>query len=202
MHNDLAIRVTGIAATAAPLMLLGSTLAYITAGNGLGDGEIGGAIQVAALITFAIAVVGLARQVEPSAPTAATVLTVLGLVGTAGGVGYGIDSIQAAVFDTGSIDESGNVLGALALQLPGIVFPLSLAALGLVLVHTRTVPRPLGVLLSVGALLFPASRIPGIALLAVVSDVLVVVAMVPIGLRLLIGTRPVTTAAPQHGAVS
>ena len=54
-------------------------------------------IQVWAMIAFALVTVSLARLRERAAPRAAATLTLVGLIGAAGGVGYGIDSVQAAI---------------------------------------------------------------------------------------------------------
>ena len=93
MHNDLHTRIAGVALIAGPLLLLASTIAYVTQGDGMNDGELGGAIQVWAMIGLALGGIGLARSLEPHAPRAAAVITVLVVIGAAGGVGYGIDSI-------------------------------------------------------------------------------------------------------------
>jgi hypothetical protein len=183
-------RLTGAATVAAPVLLLLSTISYSSAGNGMNDGEAGGAIQVWAMIAFALVAVSLARLLEPAAPRAAATLTVLGLIGAAGGVGYGIDSIQAAIFETGSIQETDSAVAPLALQLPGVLFPVSLIALGLMLARTGTVARWSGWTMAAGALLFPLSRIPDIEALAIAADVTLVIALVPLGLQMIRGGAP------------
>ena len=57
--------------------------------------------------------------------------------------------------------------------------------LGLTLARTGAAPKALGVVLAIGAVLFPASRIPDVEALAIASDVLLGVALVPLGLGLL-----------------
>ena len=180
-------KITGIAAIAGPLLLLASTVAYAAAGDGLNVGELGGAIQVWAYIAIGVAVVGLCRTFERTAPKAAVALSVLGVVAAAIGSGYGIDSLQAAVFDTGSLQETESAAMPFALQLPGILSPLTLAALGIVLARTGVASKALAGMLVVGAVLFPMSRIPDIEALAVTSDLLLVASLAPIGARLLGG---------------
>ncbi|MGE0000111.1 MAG: hypothetical protein AB7L17_15680 [Ilumatobacteraceae bacterium] len=182
--NQLTRRTTLIAAVVAPLLLAVSTASYIAQGDGMNNGEAGGAIQVWSMIAFAIAIVGLARLAEHEAPRAALAVTVVGLAGTAAGVGYGIDSIQAALFGTESIQDTSSAAAPLALQLPGIMFPLSLVLLGVMLSRARIVPASLGYGLAVGAVLFPASRIPDIEAVAVASDLIVLAAMCGIAARL------------------
>jgi len=187
MTNLASPRLAGAACVAAPVLLLASTISYITAGDGMNSGEAGGAIQVWAMIAFALVVVYLARELELPAPRAAAALTVVGLIGVAGGVGYGIDSIQAAIFDTGSIQETDSAAAPLALQLPGVLFPLGLIGLGVMLVRTGAVARWSGWTLAAGGLLFPLSRIPDIEALAVVADALLVIALVPLGWQMMRG---------------
>ena len=110
------------------------------------------------MIAFALVTVSLARLLERAAPPAAATLTLVGLIRAAGGVGYGIDSIQAAI-STGSIQETDRAVPPLTLQLPGVLFPLSLIGLGVMLARTETVAPWLGWTLAARALLLPLSRI-------------------------------------------
>lgn len=185
MTNLAYPRLMGAATVAAPVLLLLSTISYISAGNGMNDGEAGGAIQVWAMIAFGLVTVSLARLLEPAAPRAAATLTVVGLIGAAGGVGYGIDSIQAAIFGTGSIQEADSAVAPLALQLPGVLFPVSLIGLGLMLARSGTVARWSGWTMAVGALLFPLSRIPDVEALAIAADAILVIALVPLGVQMI-----------------
>lgn len=199
--NPLQTKVTGIAAVAGPLLLLASTAAHAATGDGLNDGELGGAIQVWAFIGLGIAIVGLARRVESPAPRAAVALTVLGIVTTAGGVAYGLDSVQAAVF-TETLHETDSAAVPFALMLPGIMTPVTLITLGLVLARTGVASRPLSWLLVAGGVLFPLSRIPDVIQLALLCDLLLLVSLGGIGLGLLAGRSPATATAPASPAVA
>lgn len=195
-------RIAGVAAVAGPVLLLASTVSYIAAGDGLNDGELGGAIQVWAFIALGLAIVGLSRTFERAAPRAAAALTVFGVIAAAVGSGYGIDSLQAAVFDTTSLQETDSTSVPFALQIPGLMAPASLAALGIVMARVGAAPKALGWLLAVGAVLFPASRMPDVEALAVAGDALIAVALAPIGFRLLAGRRTAGLATPAaHTAV-
>lgn len=92
----------------------------------------------------------LTGRFADAAPRASTALLFVGLAGAAGGVGYGIDSIQAAVFGTESIQESDSAAASLALQTPGILFPLGLAGIGVLLARTATAPVWAAWLLAIG----------------------------------------------------
>lgn len=139
-----------------------------------------------------MAIVGLLRLVEGAAPRAAVALTVVAMLGVAAGAGYGIDSMQVEIFGTESIQEIDGSLAPIALQLPGILFPLSLIGLGIVLARTGAVTAVTGYGIAVGAVLFPASRIPDVAALAIASDVIVLLALAGIAAQVV---RPRVPAA-------
>jgi len=179
---------------AAPALLLASTVTSV-AGGGLGEDQAGGVIQVYAMAAFMMTVVGLTRACADPFPRAAAVLMLVGALGVAGGVAYGINSIYA---DIGSVDLNDNVEGAagpLALQLPGILFPLTFVALGAALVRAHAKPRWCAIALAVAGVLFPVSRIGGVEILAVVADIVFLLALAPLGWTILQGrelapTRP------------
>ena len=177
--------IAGTAAIVGPLLLLGSTIAYVLAGDGMNEGELGGAIQVWAFAAIAIGGIGLARSLEPHAPRTAALASVLVVIGAAGGVAYGIDSIQVAVFGSESIQETDSAAAPFALQIPGVLFPLGMVVLGVTLARTAATNRALGVLLAIGAVLFPVSRIPDVPALAILSDALLLVGLGGLGLALL-----------------
>lgn len=165
----------------APLLLLASTVAYVANGDGMNDGEAGGIVQLWAFVAFAMAAVALTRAFRQHAPRAADLLLAVALAGMAGGVAYAIDSIQVAVFGTESLQETDSIAASLALQLPGILFPASLVGVGVMLARTGTAPRAAAIGLAVGAVLFPASRIPDVEALAIACDLVLVAAMGAIG---------------------
>jgi hypothetical protein len=194
MNSTPLERVSGTAALLAPVLLLVSTVAFSTLGGGIGVGTVAGVAIVFAMIMFAIALVGLARQAEPVAPRATAAVTAFGLAGTAGGVGFGIDSIQAQLFGTPGLDEV-SLAGVIALRVPGLLFPLSMIALAVLLAVTGRAPRGLAAALALAAVLFPVARIGGLVPVAIASDLLFIGAMGTLGLGLLRGTahRPVRT---------
>ena len=146
------------AAIAAPVLLLGSTLAYM-AGDGLGDDPLGGTIQVYAAIGFGLALLGLTARLEPHLPRLAAALTVTGMVGVAGAIGFGHDSIVFSYNPVAALSEQEAGWTFLSLLLPGIIFPLTLAATGLAAMKAGIGPRWAGALLAIGGLFFPVSRI-------------------------------------------
>ena len=169
----------------APLLLLASTVANAF-GEGLGGDALGGMIQVYAGAAFALAVVGLTHLLEPRLPRASTLLLVIGLVGCAGVVAFGIDSLVYSYDSAAALSEVEGVAEAgPALFLPGLVFPLSIVALGAAVVRSELTPKAAGFALLAAGLLFPVSRIGGIEPLALAVDVLFVAGLAPIGLSVL-----------------
>ena len=178
-----------LAAAAAPLVLLASTLAHVADDDGMNVGEAAGTIQVWAFALLGIAAVVLTARLREAAPRLADAMLCLALIGVAGGAGYGIDAVQADVFGTGSLQDSDSSAVGLALQLPGLLFPLSFLVTAVMLARTGTAPGWAAVTLAVGAVLFPASRIPDAVGLAVVADVVLAAGMV--GIVLPVGGRAV-----------
>jgi len=184
-----------------PLLLLCSTIAAIL-GDGLAQDTTAGILQVYAFVGLMLALFGLTSLLENRAPKAAAVLTLVGALGITGGVAYGINTIFRAL---GTVDLNQDVEGAappLALQLPGILFPLTFIGLGMLL-RAGARPRWCGAALVVAGVLFPISRIGSIEALAPVPDLLFLLGLAPLGWALLQGRaviepvagRGVTTSA-------
>ncbi len=197
MHTDPTLRTTlfGVAMIMAPLLLLVSTITSVI-GEGLGEDQAGGIIQVYAMAGFLLVTIGLTQLLEDVVPRAAAVLTLLGALGVAAGVGYGINAIYT---DIGTLDLNNDVEGVaapLALQLPGILFPLSFLALGVALYRARVQPRWCGLAIALGAVLFPVSRIGSIDVLAPVPDVLFLLGLAPLGWSLVQGRIALAERSP------
>ena len=192
-------RLFGASMIVAPALLLVSTLAYI-AGGGLEEARSGGVIQIFAMGLWILVVMGLSRLLEPSSPRAAVLLAVIGALGVTGGIAYGMDSIHVAV--TGqSAEDMG--YAALSLYVPGLLFPASMIGFGAALSRVNVVPRWAALTILLAGILFPVSRIGSIEPLALVVDSIFVLALAPIGWRLLAQSQPdeaVADLMPQHQA--
>ncbi len=108
--------------------------------------------------------------------------------------------VQLVLCGRGRAERTG--AGQLALQLPGIVFPLSFIAIGVALVRARTQPRWCGIVLTLAAALFPVSRIGDVEVLAIAVDVLFLVALVPLGWAILHGRDPVAGSGRRSASLS
>lgn len=194
-------RVFGAATIAGPLLLLASTIAFLTAGDGINDGVLGGTVSVWAVITMGAALVGLLRLLEPHAPRAAALLTLTAIAGVAGGAAFSVDGIYHPLFGLGPDDPFNAFQGADAIAilafLPwGWLIPFTLTLSGVMFWRTGAViPRRSAALLIAGGVLFVAGRPARIDPIVVVTDLVLIAALVPIGWNMLKArTAP---AAPQ-----
>ena len=174
-----------------PLLLVGSGIAFVTGDDGHNADELGGALLVYAFVALTIAGIGLARLVEPRWPRLSSVLLAFSVLGCASGVGFGIDSIHAALPGGTNLEDADSAAAIVSLFIPGAIFPLSFAALGAALWRAEVKPAVCGPLLVVAALLFAAGNIPDIDALLIIGDAMFVVALAPLGLaRLRDGVAP------------
>jgi hypothetical protein len=164
-----------------PVLLLASSVAF-AAGDGLNKDELGGALLVYAFVALTLVTIGIARAVEPALPRASAALLAFAVLGCGAGVGFGIESIHAALPGGTSLEDADSAAGTLALFLPGAIFPLSFAALGVALWRARVSPRASGPLLVAAGLLFPVANIPDSEAIAITANALFVVALWPLGI--------------------
>lgn len=164
-----------------PVLLLASSIAF-AAGGGLNKDELGGALLVYAFVALTVVAIGIARAVEPALPRASAALLAFAVLGCGAGVGFGIDSIHAALPGGTGLEDADSAAGTLALFVPGAIFPLSFAALGVALWRARVSPRASGPLLVAASLLFPIANIPDSEAIAVTANALFVVALWPLGI--------------------
>jgi hypothetical protein len=164
-----------------PVLLLASSVAF-AAGGGLNEDELGGALLVYAFVAMTVVAIGIARAVERALPRASAALLAFAVLGCGGGVGFGIDSIHAALPGGTGLEDADSAAAGLALFVPGAIFPLSFAALGVALWRARVSPRASGPLLVAASLLFPVANIPDSEAIAVTANALFVVALWPLGI--------------------
>ncbi|MPY80336.1 MAG: hypothetical protein GEV04_18130 [Actinophytocola sp.] len=183
---------TGFAAILAPVLLLLSSIAYITGGGGINDGVLGGTVGVWSAIALAVASVGICRLAEPRAPRAAAVVQVVALAGFTAGVAFNVQGMYLGKYDldlltdlTGGASEGSEWIGAFAFLPWGWLAPLSFVLMGWLLWNTRAVAPWTAGLLALGGVLFVTGRPARIDTLVIATDVVLTIALVAIGLRLL-----------------
>jgi hypothetical protein len=196
-HEDRTIvdpvdRVAGTATIVGPLLMLGSTVAWLV------DAEATRSILLMwGVIGFGLTTVGFAFRLRDASPVGAGVVLALGVISACAGGGYAAEAAIVEHFGIERMNDQSTLMTALVLQLPGLTFPLSLLAAALASWRARLLAPAHAGLLTLGAILFPASRLPELPGLAVVGDSLLLLALVPIGLAVLRGTPvPGAPAAP------
>ncbi|MFL1426779.1 MULTISPECIES: hypothetical protein [unclassified Nocardiopsis] len=198
--SPVAARVHGIALVLGPLLLFASTVAFITVGDGINNGVLGGTVSVWACMALTLGFVGLFRALEPVAPRAAPALMALAVVSFVAGTGFSVLAIQTAVsggdYMTGEL--AGETLIAFFALFPwGLFGPLMYVLTGILLWRTRAVPRWSAVLVALGGILFVLARPERIDVLAVVCDITLIAALVPLGWSMAFGARtPVNPVGP------
>lgn len=210
--TPFAARVYGVAVIIAALLLLASTVAFITVGDGINEGVLGGVLGIWGAFALAIGLMGILRLMEPRAPRAAPILTVFALISAAAGVGIQLDYLMqhemgpelSAAVDEALVGADGPLAIAI---LPGLLLPPTLVAIGIFLWRTRTTPWWSGALLIAGGVMFIIAMPDGIAPLAVLTDVLLLLALVPIGWSMIRAARrdappPAPSGADQIAAQS
>lgn len=134
----------------------------------------------------------LLRRLSEPAPVAAAVVGLTLAAGLAAGAAYSAETAIVDVFGIDRLNNEGAISSVLLLRLPGLMLPLSILALAWFSLRHRTIDRIPAFLLALGAVAFPVSRIPEIAGIALVSDLLLLAALTPVAIGVLRGERVVT----------
>ena len=155
-------------------------------------GVTGGTLGVLASLLWVPALIGLFALVKAEKPVYAAVGLLLAIYGVIGGINFSFEGFYAAALGLSherSVEAFANypLQTNLLLWLPGPLLYLSLLVLAVVLTRNHLVPRWVGLLLGVSAIIYPASRIPRVELFVHLADVLLLIPMVYVGWRLLHG---------------
>lgn len=148
-----------------------------------------GWLQVLAFTFWIPAFQGMFELLKSKMPAYAAIGFLIAIYACIGGNNFGVDGIYgeaAGVFDVeakNALHEKLGVGAIVALYLPGLLFPLSLLVLGFLLYRTKTVESWLAILLMVGAIGFPLSRIPREPLLAHADNFILVLSHSLIAMR-------------------
>jgi len=178
----------------APLLLLASTIAFLTVGNGINDGVVGGVITVWAVLALVVAFVGCARILEPHMRKGAQLLVFGAAALGVGGAGFGNSSIYTQILrDDHGIDAEAafdaHPFGLLALLPWGWFMPITCILVGVLLWRARLLPWWHGVAFILGGVMFVTGRPAGIDAVALATDVVLLLAFAGLGLRALSSRR-------------
>ncbi|GAA0437198.1 hypothetical protein Acor_50060 [Acrocarpospora corrugata] len=195
--SPAASRVFGLATVAGPLLLLGSTIAFLTE-NGVNDGVLGGMIGLWSTFALAVAFTGIYRIIEPRAPRVGPIFGAVAVTGFTAGAAFNLQAMYLAVYGK---DLLSDVMEGTLPDVPAHTFlaflpwgwlvPLSLVATGILLWRTRLAPAWSAALLVLSGVLFISSRPARIDQLALACDIALVIALVPIGWSMLARRRTV-----------
>lgn len=170
------LRISFAALILAPLLLGLSTFFWTHGEYGVTGGTVLAFSTVFWIGCFAV-LFGLLRQ---SMPVYATVGFLVAVYGCVGGANFGLVGVFSEAFDISHqvyLQKAGeHSLGFnLLLFWPGPLFPLSLLVLGIQLARKRIIPGWAAAMVCLGALAFPASRIPRIEWIAHTADLLLAI---------------------------
>lgn len=197
LDTDPIDRLTTAAIFVAPVLIVASTIAYSLA-DGMNRGQIGGALQLYAWSILGLAIVGLVLPLRYVLPRTASVALGLGLFTAATGASYGVDSMWAAITGMPQLVDQGSPVAFAAMAPPAATLILTFVILGVAYARSGLIPAPVGYLLALVGPLFPAGRATNLLPIALLTDLVLLGAMVAIG-RGLIARRavpgPVPTAA-------
>jgi len=184
-------RFFALAVIAAPVVFLLGDVAYISDGNGINNGVLGGTIGVWSSFLLGWAFIAISRALEPVASRGAVVLLVLGIPAICAGVAFNVNGLHWDHFGNDFVDaafsDGGPTVGALAFLPWGWFMPASLVVAGVLVWRTRMFPRWAGAMTALSGVLFVTARPASIDALAITADVVMVVGLAPIGLAMLTG---------------
>lgn len=149
-------------------------------------------------------IVGLARvfhDIEERVPRYAAIAFPLAVYGCIGGAAFGLQGMFEELFGV-SHDQAVTLVGEhpapafITFWAAGLLFPTSLITLAFVLTRINYVPLPTGVLIAVGAVVFPLSRIPREVVVAHVADIILILPFAHVGALMLTNRRPRVARAP------
>ena len=189
MESTLPISKTagGLSLIAAPLVFAASTFFWKEGQYGVTGGTLINLSQVPWIIAFIV----LFDKLKMEMPRYATVGLIIAIYGCLSGEAFQIPH-KTYLETLSHYSLSANLL----LFWPGPLFPLSLLVLGIVLIRRKKIEVWLGILLCLGAIAFPLSRIPRVESIAHAVDILLAIPLVVIGYKELI--TPKLENFPSH----
>ena len=166
-------------------MLFGASTFFWTDGE---YGVTGGTVLALATVFWIMAFITLFDKLKSEMPLYTSIGLVVAIYGCIAGNNFGMVGVFSEAFDI-SHDTYLNAASEyplgfnLLLFWSGPLFPLSLLVLGVNLMRKKVVPPWVGIMICLGAIAFPASRIPRIEMMAHAADLLIAIPLIFIGLK-------------------
>jgi hypothetical protein len=154
---DPTARLLRVAAVRGPLFFVASSLAWVA---GADYEELRGILTFWAMPFTALAAYGVAGHLQGRSPVGRAAVTALVTIGACAGAGFATEINMVDHFGVERLMEQDTPSAFLALGIPGPMFAVGLALLGLLSFRQRTLPRAQALCLALGGVLFPLGRIP------------------------------------------
>jgi hypothetical protein len=177
----------GISLIMAPLLQAVSSFFWINGEYGV----TGGTILVFSMIFWIPALISLFSLVKDRFPNYAAWGLLVAIYGFISGVNFGFAGVFTEVFNIAHekyIQELAKypIASNLLLFQAGPLAPLSLIVLGIVLLRNKTVDFKIALLIIIGGIAFPISRISRIEWVAHIADLLLFVPLSILGMKILL----------------
>ena len=176
----------GMALIIAPILFAASTFFWIKGEYSVAAATLG----IVSLFFWIPALTGAFSLLKNKMPRYATYGLWIAVFGCISGVCFMFLGYLTIIFNISHTEylqklSEYPVSSQLLLFATGPLFPLSLLVLGITLLRTKAVAAWIAILLFIGAIAFPASRIPRIEWIAHIADILLLVPTVAMGITLL-----------------
>ena len=176
---DPTARLLRVAAVLGPLFFVASSLAWVA---GADYEELRGILTFWAMPFTALAAYGVAGRLQGRSPVGRAAVTALVTIGACAGAGFATEINMVDHFGVERLMDQDTPSAFLALGIPGPMFAVGLALLGLLSFRQRTLPSAQALCLALGGVLFPLGRIPQLPELALATDLLFLAALAPVAL--------------------
>lgn len=178
----------GLSMIIAPLLLGASTFFWHKGEYGI----TGGTVIVLSMIFWIPAFGALFQLLKNELPYYASFGYLVAIFGCISGANFGIAGVFSEAFGIShQIYLTKAAFHALAFNIllfwSGPLFPLSLLVLGILLAVKKVLPIWVGILICLGAIVFPLSRIPRIEIIAHIADILLAIPLIFTGVGYLSG---------------
>lgn len=189
-ENTLSSKLLGLSLIIAPLAFGASTFFWRNGEYGV----TGGTILVLSMIFWIPAFIGLFELLKDKMPRYTSIGYLIAIYGCISGVNFGMVGVFSEVFSIShdtylSVAAKHSFAFNLLLFWSGPLFPLSLLILGINLIRKKAIQVWTGVLICLGAIAFPVSRIPRIEFIAHFADLLLVTPLSYIGVQYILNPQ-------------
>jgi hypothetical protein len=146
-----------------------------------------GVLMQYAFLCWTLTFMVLFRKLADRSPRYAVYGLAFAILGCFAGNNFGQEGlyIHALNLDPLQLREAINAQPAFVLTLfmPGAMFPISVIVLAVMLIRHKRIPNWVGIMLLLGTVAFPVSRIPRITLVGLLADLLMAAPLIYLGLQ-------------------